>query len=102
MSAHTRIDIAAHDAGWTIEHHGFAWLYSPPDAADTLAIGTQYTMTGQPRKPLLRVGGTLRPITGTDKTGQIIAIIESTRTPTTTVATNATPADGGQGGTPSA
>ncbi|SIH56374.1 Uncharacterised protein [Mycobacteroides abscessus subsp. abscessus] len=91
MSAHSRIDIAAHDAGWTIEHHGFAWLYSAPNADHALAIGTQYTMTGQPRKPLLRIGGTLRPITGADKTGQIIAIIESTCIPTTTDATNAAP-----------
>ncbi len=81
MSAHTRIDIAAHDAGWTVENHGYTWVYSAP-APDDLAVGTQYTLTGRPRRPQARIGGTLRPITGHNTTGQIIAIIETSTAPT--------------------
>lgn len=80
VSAHTRIDIAAHDAGWTIEHHEFVWIYS--SQTEDLAVGTQYTLTGRPRQPQVRIGGNLRPITGPNVTGQIIAIIENTTTPT--------------------
>ncbi|SIC19710.1 hypothetical protein [Mycobacteroides abscessus] len=80
MSAHTRIDMAAHDAGWTIEHHEFVWIYSSPE--EDLAVGTQYTVTGRPRQPQVRIGGTLRPVTGPNVTAQIIAIIENTQAPT--------------------
>lgn len=80
MSAHTRIDMAAHDAGWTIERHEFVWVYSSP--AEDLAVGTQYTLTGRPRQPQVRIGGSLRPVTGPNVTGQIIAIIENTEAPT--------------------
>lgn len=90
MSAQTRIDIAAHDAGWTIENHGYTWVYSAPEPAD-LAVGTQYTLTGRPRRPQIRAGGTLRPITGHDTTGQILAIIETSTTPTETVTADAAP-----------
>ncbi|RIS37907.1 hypothetical protein D2E71_25065 [Mycobacteroides abscessus] len=76
VSARHRIADAADDAGWSTERHDFLWLYSAPGSG-AAAIATQYTVTGQPRAPLVRIGATLRPITGRDKAGQIIAIIQT-------------------------